>query len=99
MCLISLLASIPAPIIYGRIIDITCISWSYKCGGLGNCQLYDPLLFRLYLHRTAAFFIGIGTFFDILVWCYGKNVDLYGTGDQENNKETHELPECEPLRK
>lgn len=100
--LISLLASIPAPIIYGRIIDSTCISWSFKCGGLGDCQLYDPKSFRQYLHLTAACFTAIGVFFDVLVWRIGRNLDLYGDGvdaSQTDNKEAYALPECEPLNK
>lgn len=100
--MISLLASIPGPIIFGRIIDSTCISWNYKCGGLGDCQLYDPKAFRQYLHLTAAAFTTVGVIFDVFVWLLGKNLDLYGDGadaTQIDNKEAHALPECEPLNK
>lgn len=79
--MISLLALIPGPIIFGRIIDSTCKIWSEKCGERGNCQLYDQDQFRYYLNLTALCLTSVGVFFDILVWYYGKNLDLYGHDD------------------
>lgn len=52
LMLISLLAMIPGPILYGWIIDSTCLVWTYKCGRLGNCQLYDRRKFRLLMNGT-----------------------------------------------
>lgn len=80
--MISLLALIPGPIIYGRIIDRTCKIWTEKCGEKGNCQLYDQDEFRYYLNLTAVCFTSIGVFFDILVWHYGKSLVLYGDDDE-----------------
>lgn len=51
--MISLFALIPGPIIYGRIIDSTCLVWTEECGKRGNCQLYDQKLFRYYINITA----------------------------------------------
>ena len=84
LMLISLFALIPGPIMFGRIIDTTCLVWTEQCSGRrGNCQLYDQRRFRYYINLTAFFLTGIGVFFDILVWKYGKNLDLYGEREEE----------------
>lgn len=78
LMLVSLFALIPGPILYGRIIDETCIVWTEQCSGRkGNCQLYDQKLFRYYVNLTAFFLTSIGVFFDVLVWKNGKHLDLY----------------------
>lgn len=46
LMMISLFALIPGPIIFGRIIDSTCLIWTKTCHGNGNCQLYDQTKFR-----------------------------------------------------
>jgi hypothetical protein len=84
LMLVSLFALIPGPILFGRIIDETCIVWTEQCSGRrGNCQLYDQKLFRYYVNLTALFLTAIGVFFDILVWKNGKNLDLYGEREEE----------------
>lgn len=39
---------IPAPIVFGNLIDSTCILWKQTCGGAkgGRCLLYDIEQFR-----------------------------------------------------
>lgn len=87
LMLISLFALIPGPILYGRIIDETCIVWSEHCSGRrGNCQLYDQKLFRYYINLTALCLTTIGVFFDFLVWRNGRNLDLYGEKEDEMTK-------------
>jgi len=78
LMLVSLFALIPGPILYGRIIDETCIVWTEQCSGRkGNCQLYDQKLFRYYVNLTAFALTSIGVFFDVLVWKNGRHLDLY----------------------
>ncbi|XP_067665011.1 solute carrier organic anion transporter family member 2B1-like [Haliotis asinina] len=38
---VSVLVYLPAPIVYGKIIDTTCIVWNNACGKRGSCALYD----------------------------------------------------------
>lgn len=102
--LVSLFALIPGPIIFGRVIDSACLIWNYKCGRQGNCQLYDPIKFRYFLHSNSALFMFIGAFFDLLVWYYGKNLELYGDMIDEEKpkpieKEKDDSPESQPLNK
>lgn len=51
--LVSLFALIPGPIIYGWIIDSTCLVWTEECGQRGTCQLYDQRNFRYYVNISA----------------------------------------------
>lgn len=99
----SLLALIPGPIIFGHIIDNTCLIWKNKCGRQGNCLLYDPVKFRYFLHLTSAAFISISAFFNILIWYYGRDLDLYGDSNDEKSiviekkKEISDSHENQPL--
>lgn len=100
LSLVSLFAMMPGPIIFGRVIDSTCLIWNFKCGRKGNCQLYDPIMFSYYFHLTSAFFIILGAFFDLLVWYYGLNLKLYGDEEPQKLKKwegNDESPECQPL--
>lgn len=85
--LVSLFAMIPGPIIFGRVIDSTCLIWNFKCGIKGNCQLFDPIKFRYYLHLASVFFTVSGVFFDLLVWYFGKNIALYGDDEPKEYEE------------
>ncbi|XP_055837514.1 solute carrier organic anion transporter family member 74D [Episyrphus balteatus] len=78
LMLLSLFALIPGPIIFGRIIDSTCLVWTMQCGQNGNCQLYDQERFRYMVNLSAVTFTSFGIFFDILVWYYGRSLDFYG---------------------
>uniref|UniRef100_A0A4W3GIN2 Uncharacterized protein n=1 Tax=Callorhinchus milii TaxID=7868 RepID=A0A4W3GIN2_CALMI len=41
------LAWLPGPILYGRVIDKTCIHWETKCGEQTACRYYDLDRFRI----------------------------------------------------
>lgn len=43
---IGLFGNVPCPIIYGAVIDSTCLIWETICGQQGACSLYDPDAFR-----------------------------------------------------
>lgn len=53
LMMLSLFALIPGPIIFGRIIDNTCLVWTQKCNNQGRCQLYNQKDFRYYVNFTA----------------------------------------------
>lgn len=95
LMLISLFALIPGPIIYGYIIDSSCSIWNYKCGNRGNCQLYNTTQFRYNVNLTAMALTFIGVTFDILVWYYSKNIDLYG--EEEQNKLKNQDKQRKPI--
>ncbi|XP_048504737.1 solute carrier organic anion transporter family member 74D isoform X2 [Athalia rosae] len=87
LMILSLFALIPGPIISGTIIDATCLIWEKSCGGKGNCWVYHRDNFRQYLNLTAASFVLIGVIFDFLVWYWGKDLDLYGAGEEDKRRE------------
>lgn len=42
----GLFGNVPCPIIYGAVIDSTCLIWETICDKQGACSLYDPDAFR-----------------------------------------------------
>ncbi|KAL6098258.1 slco2b1 [Pungitius sinensis] len=44
--LFRVLAFMPGPVLYGSVIDTTCILWGKKCGKKTSCQYYDLDRFR-----------------------------------------------------
>ncbi|KAK5613980.1 hypothetical protein CRENBAI_013213 [Crenichthys baileyi] len=44
--LFRVLAFMPGPVLYGSVIDTTCILWGEKCGQRTSCQYYDLDSFR-----------------------------------------------------
>ena len=46
------LAFMPGPIIFGLIIDSTCLIWQEECEQKGSCLLYDTNLLRSVTHGT-----------------------------------------------
>ena len=69
-------AYIPSPILYGSLIDSTCLLWHMRCGYAGSCLLYDIERFRYnYVGISAVLkFLGMLFFVSdwILVWKYSK---------------------------
>ncbi|CAL8069741.1 unnamed protein product [Orchesella dallaii] len=80
--LISVLAMLPSPILFGKIFDSACLVWGTKCGARGNCWLYDGPKLRYWFNLCAAAFTFLGAIFDCLVWYYVKDLDLY---DEDKN--------------
>lgn len=54
LMIISLLALIPGPIIYGAIIDSTCLIWDETCGTRGNCWFHHRDNFRYFVNVSSA---------------------------------------------
>ncbi len=43
----TLLGFLPNPVIFGNLIDSSCLVWEESCGETGICWLYDTVSFRL----------------------------------------------------
>ncbi len=65
---LSLFAMLPAPMVYGALIDSTCVLWQQECGETTNCLLYDTVSLRRTLMLTTAFIMLVGVAFDVGVW-------------------------------
>ncbi|XP_056449762.1 solute carrier organic anion transporter family member 2B1 [Gadus chalcogrammus] len=62
--LFRVLAFLPTPVIYGSVIDSSCILWGRKCGKKTSCQYYDLDSFR---HR---FFSLLTMFLCLALFCF-----------------------------
>ncbi|CAB3387511.1 Hypothetical predicted protein [Cloeon dipterum] len=93
MMLFSFFVFIPSPIIFGYIIDSTCVVWGKTCTRKGNCWLYEGESMRYIMNFTAAVFVAIGTLFDVGTWYYVKNLQIFEANRDENmgTKEEREL--------
>ncbi|CAL1269752.1 unnamed protein product [Larinioides sclopetarius] len=66
---IGLFGNVPCPVIYGAVVDSTCLFWEDNCGEPGACRLYDPVKFRMMFHGLTAI-IMLGAFFVDALVCY-----------------------------
>lgn len=51
---IGLFGNVPCPIIYGAVIDSTCLVWDTICGKQGACKQYDKDAFRHFFFGECA---------------------------------------------
>ena len=102
---LSLFAMLPAPMVYGEIIDQTCDLFQMECGETTNCMIYDLVKLRKSLMYTTAFIMIVGVMFDVGVWYYAKDVNIFATNPDdkvtdEDDKKVDEndakIPEAPP---
>lgn len=94
MDLVRILGAIPGPIIFGALLDKTCILWSSRCGDQGFCQEYDHdgLARVLVAVMAVCKFIATTSFFLCWFFCrQGKSTDKNTT--KENDGESFVWPE------
>uniref|UniRef100_A0A1B6FLD6 Solute carrier organic anion transporter family member n=1 Tax=Cuerna arida TaxID=1464854 RepID=A0A1B6FLD6_9HEMI len=86
----TVFAFIPSPILFGHIIDTTCLVWGKTCTGTGNCWIYDADKFRYSVNFTSLGFISMGCVFDVGLWYYVKDLKIFEDED-EPEKPTKEI--------
>ncbi|XP_073404605.1 solute carrier organic anion transporter family member 2B1 isoform X2 [Dendrobates tinctorius] len=90
--LLRILAWLPGPVMFGSVIDSTCILWGKKCGAKASCQYYNNNLLRQrYIGLQILFEIGALIFF-IAVCCVLHHKEKVKMED-ERNPEMHKLNE------
>lgn len=82
------LAFIPYPLIFGAIIDSTCMIWEKSCGKTGNCWLYDLDKFRVYLHASSFMFLMVGVLCECGTIIYASRVRNIYEEDEEIEMKT-----------
>lgn len=83
----AIFAFIPYPLVFGAIIDATCIIWEKSCGKTGNCWLYDIDKYRIYMHMSAFAFLMVGVMFEIGTACLaGRIKNFYEDEDETVEK-------------
>lgn len=55
---VRILGTIPAPMVFGALIDDTCILWNETCDGRGACLVYD----NYYMSRLVSRFARVRSF-------------------------------------
>lgn len=76
---LALLSFLPYPLVYGSIIDSTCVVWEESCGQRGNCWVYDMRTFNYSLHGTTFVLLMIGVVLNLVVFLLsGRMKNLYG---------------------
>lgn len=50
----SMFGFVPGPILFGAIMDSTCLVWNISCEEKGNCWFYDRDNFRYYVNLASA---------------------------------------------
>ncbi|XP_046422578.1 solute carrier organic anion transporter family member 74D isoform X1 [Neodiprion pinetum] len=99
LTIMSLFAFIPSPILFGFIMDSTCLVWGKTCTGTGNCWLYNGEALRYLLNFTAASFVTIGTIFDVGVWYFVKDVKIFDEEIELEDIAEDTADTCEPRGK
>lgn len=90
--IIKFCAVIPCPIVFGYILDNSCLLWGKTCSKKGNCWLYDNDKIKYTFNVTAGMMILIGTLWDIGTWYYAKDVKIF---EDELEKEKKNSPQTE----
>ncbi|CAL1572570.1 unnamed protein product [Knipowitschia caucasica] len=84
------LAFMPGPVLYGKVIDTTCLLWGKKCNRLTSCLYYDMDLFRTrFLGLQLVFFCGSLFCFLLMVWIQRRK-------QKQEKKTRYELTEQTP---
>ena len=76
ICLCIFSGTVPGPIVFGAIIDSTCMIWREKCGENASCWIYDNMkLSRNFFVMVVAFKIISITFFSIAHQIYKPPIE------------------------
>ncbi|XP_062550397.1 solute carrier organic anion transporter family member 74D-like [Armigeres subalbatus] len=96
MAINTLFSFLPAPIIFGMIIDRTCVLWGRTCSSQGNCWLYDGQTLRTSMNYTSAALVMVGTCFDLGTWWHSKNFRIFDDKEQkESDEKQTDAPDAE----
>ncbi|CAI4223272.1 unnamed protein product [Auanema sp. JU1783] len=85
--LVSLLATLPSPIFWGKIIDMSCVMWQNICGNTGACPIYDTDGLRIRLHFIYGGLRVFSLLSDIWVIYWAKGLKLVDEEEDEEEKE------------
>ena len=88
MLLCVTVAAFPAPMVFGKVIDMACLVQQTSCTRKGACIFYDNDDFRVYLHGLAAFikFAAFMGYFS--AFCFSRNFEFPSQEPPEKKKES-----------
>ncbi|VDN04112.1 unnamed protein product [Thelazia callipaeda] len=83
--LVSLFATLPSPLVWGAIVDTTCLVWNYTCHGTkGACIIYEADLLRQRLHFTYVTFRLLSTLIDLYVIKHANGINILNEPNAAN---------------
>ncbi|EFP07118.1 hypothetical protein CRE_12888 [Caenorhabditis remanei] len=97
--LVSLLATLPSPIIWGKIIDMSCLLWQKSCDSSGSCQVYDTDELRVRLHVIYGCLRIFSLISDVWVWFWASGLKLIEEVTPEDEEKKEEEEKLKPKRK
>ncbi|XP_015911098.2 solute carrier organic anion transporter family member 74D [Parasteatoda tepidariorum] len=81
---LSTVAFIPFPVLYGALVDSACLVWEKSCGETGNCWFYDIQKFNYLMHGGSAFFCALSTLNLVAIFFLVDRIkDLYKDEEDE----------------
>ncbi|XP_057381266.1 solute carrier organic anion transporter family member 74D-like isoform X1 [Daphnia carinata] len=80
----GLLGFLPNPIIYGSLIDSSCLAWEASCGERGSCWVYNTDEFRYKLHGLTSACLMIAGAFEVLTYFKVKGLLLFKNKNSES---------------
>ncbi|KAI6199858.1 Solute carrier organic anion transporter family member [Aphelenchoides besseyi] len=88
---VSMLATLPSPVVWGAVVDWFCIRWDQKCDGKGACSLYATDELRVWLHCLYGILRLLATIFDLCVVYHARGLKILSEEkDQEDDIELEE---------
>ncbi|XP_042212018.1 solute carrier organic anion transporter family member 4A1-like isoform X2 [Homarus americanus] len=89
---VRLLGTIPGPILFGALIDNTCILWQSTCGKGGACMSYDNFYMSRYMMGISIIFKSLSTVLFFVAWW------LYVAPQESPNVPTPSSPAIDTYR-
>lgn len=80
---VRILGTIPAPMIFGRLIDETCILWQESCDDQGACLVYDNAFMSKYMLLLALVGKACSILFFFGAWFYYIPPKAMANGDED----------------
>ncbi|KAK5975540.1 Solute carrier organic anion transporter family member 1B3, partial [Trichostrongylus colubriformis] len=80
--LVSLLATLPSPVFWGKIFDMSCLMWQNVCSKTGACAIYNTDQLRIRLHVIYGSLRLFALIADVWVIYWAKNLKLIDEEDE-----------------
>ncbi|VDK43208.1 unnamed protein product [Anisakis simplex] len=94
---VSLLATLPSPLLWGAIFDSACLVWNYTCPGIsGSCAIYDPAKLRIRVHALFVVIRSISVLTDLYVVYHASGLNVMEEEEKEEVIEPKESISLEP---
>ncbi|KAJ1351351.1 hypothetical protein KIN20_007341 [Parelaphostrongylus tenuis] len=95
--LVSLFATLPSPVFWGKIFDMSCIMWQNLCNKTGACPIYNTDQLRVRLNVIYGTLCFIGLLSDIWVIYFAKGLRLLEEEEEQKPSDDGLERELVPL--